>query len=76
MPALKLALVPTRILAELLKLRPWTVLPPPSTTGSYGYAQSSPAYHPVQVRQIFNQAFNESKNNVFFYPEGLVGAES
>ncbi|KAH8678609.1 SAC3/GANP/Nin1/mts3/eIF-3 p25 family-domain-containing protein [Tricladium varicosporioides] len=35
---------------------PWTVPPPPGTTGSYGYAQAPPAYHPVQVRQTFNQA--------------------
>ncbi|KAG4027606.1 hypothetical protein MFRU_028g00280 [Monilinia fructicola] len=40
---------------------PWNsnIPPPPGTTGSYGYQQVAPivapAYHPVQVRQSFNQ---------------------
>ncbi|ATZ55684.1 Bcthp3 [Botrytis cinerea B05.10] len=41
---------------------PWNsnIPPPPGTAGSYGYQQVAPivapAYHPVQVRQSFNQA--------------------
>lgn len=33
---------------------PWTSIPPPpGTQGPYGYVQTQPAYHPVQVRQSF-----------------------